>query len=209
MCPNKTLQKLIDGNNRFAQGQSIHPNLGVELRSTLINEQNPYAAILSCSDSRVPIEIIFDVGLGELFVVRSAGHVLSKETLGSLEYAVGELGVNLILILGHDNCGAVKAALNFYNTNKYKDLSPNLQAILNHIYPVFKDLEGMKEEDKLNAAIRANIKYQVDDLINTDSYLAQKVKDKELIVVGANYCLESGIIEIFEEDNITEVGQKP
>lgn len=208
MCPNQTLQRLVDGNKRFAQGESIHPNLGIELRNALIKEQKPYAAILSCSDSRVPIEIIFDVGLGELFVVRSAGHVLSKEALGSLEYAVGELGVKLIMILGHGNCGAVKSALNYYDTNQYENLSPNIQAILNHIYPVFENLEQPEEMDILTAAIRANIKYQVDDLINTDSYLAKKIKDKELIIVGAKYCLASGLIEVFEDENITEASEK-
>lgn len=202
MCPNATLEKLIDGNKRFAQGQLTHPNLGIELRNALVNKQKPYAAILACSDSRVPVEIIFDAGLGDLFVVRSAGHVLSKETIGSLEYAVGDLGVKLIVVMGHDNCGAVTSAMKAYKSKKYKLLSNNLQSIMNHIYPVFDNLnDNIDEKDLLMAAIRENIQYQVNDLINSDAYLARKIENKELIIIGAKYSLETGFVEFFEYDD--------
>lgn len=200
MCPNEALDKLIDGNNRFAQNKSIHPNLGDELRGVLVARQKPFAALLACSDSRVPVEIIFDAGLGDLFVVRSAGHVLSKETLGSLEYAVKTLGVKLIMILGHENCGAIDAALDIYNSGKIDEVSENMQALLSHIYPALKNVkhDNNKNESFLNSAVRSNIYYQLEDLINKTGYLAKKIKDKELILVGAKYSLTTGLVEILE-----------
>lgn len=201
MCPNETLDKLIDGNRRFAQNKSIHPNLGDELRGSLIKEQKPFAALLACSDSRVPVEIIFDAGLGDLFVVRSAGHVLSKEALGSLEYAVKTLGVNLIMILGHENCGAINAALEIYDSGKIDEVSENMQALLSHIYPAIKNVkrdDSNKNESFLNSAVRSNIYYQLEDLINKNGYLAKKIKDKELMLVGAKYSLTTGFVEILQ-----------
>lgn len=193
----KSLKKLIEGNKRFAQGKSIHPNRSMELRNSLLEEQKPFAAIIACSDSRVPIEIIFDVGLGDLFVIRTAGHVLSDETLGSLEYAVKELGVKFVMILGHDNCGAVKSALTAYKTKKYSKLSANLQALLNHIYPVFDNM-NTSSPNSLDIAIKLNIQYQVEDLLKKDSYLNKKVSTKKIMVVGAKYSLETGLVEILE-----------
>lgn len=195
MCPHIAQEQLVEGNKRFAQGKSIHPNLGEELRSSLVKAQKPFAAILSCSDSRVPIEIIFDVGLGDLFVVRTAGHVLSKEVVGSLEYAVRSLGVKFIMILGHDNCGAIQTALDIYKTGSYDKASKNIQSILDHIYPALKNLN---DENDLNLAIKLNIRHQLEDLLKKDPYLTKKIKSKELIVVGAKYCLETGLIEVFE-----------
>lgn len=195
MCPHIAQEKLVEGNKRFAQGKSIHPNLGDELRNSLVKAQKPFAAILSCSDSRVPIEIIFDVGLGDLFVVRTAGHVLSKEVVGSLEYAVRSLDVKFIMILGHDNCGAIQTALDIYKAGSYDEASKNIQSILDHIYPALKNLD---DENDINLAVKFNIKYQMEDLLRKDPYLTQKIQTGELIVVGAKYCLETGLIEVYE-----------
>lgn len=195
MCPHIAQEKLVEGNKRFATGKSIHPNLGDELRNSLVNAQKPFAAILSCSDSRVPIEIIFDVGLGDLFVVRTAGHVLSKEVVGSLEYAVRSLDVKFIMILGHDNCGAIGTALDIYRAGSYDEASKNIQSILDHIYPALKNLD---DENDINLAVKLNIKHQMEDLLRKDPYLTKKIKTGELIVVGAKYCLETGLIEVFE-----------
>lgn len=194
---NENLNKLIDGNKRFAQGKSIHPNLSNELRDSLLDKQEPFAVIIACSDSRVPVEIIFDAGLGDLFVIRTAGHVLSKETLGSLEYAVKNLNVKLVMILGHDNCGAVCSALEIYKTKEYRQLSSNLQALLNHIYPVFEKLD-ISSSNVLNEAIKGNIQYQIEDLLAKDEYLADKVKYGEIMLVGAKYSLETGLVDVFE-----------
>lgn len=196
--PEVALQRLIDGNERFYNGDSIHPNLGEELRNALVKKQTPYAAIIACSDSRVPVEIVFDAGIGDLFVIRTAGHVLSKETLGSLEYAVTKLKVKLVMILGHDNCGAVQTALAAYKTNKYEDLSENIQSLLEHINPFFDKLD-MHCPHLLDTAITSHIKYQVDDLVKKDKYLAHLADDKKILIVGAKYNLETGKVEILYE----------
>lgn len=197
ISPKEALQRLIDGNERFASEKSIHPNLGGELRSALVGEQKPYATILSCSDSRVPVEIIFDAGIGDLFVIRSAGHVLSKETLGSIEYSVKNLGVKLIVVMGHGNCGAIRSALDSYNAHE-NNLSENLQALLSHIYPAFENLDYSDEKTLLRKAIISNIKYQTEDLVKKDEYLAEKIASGEIMLVGAKYNLDSGKIEILK-----------
>ena len=193
----ESLTKLIEGNKRFAQGKSIHPNRSEELRSTLLDGQNPYAVVISCSDSRVPVEIIFDVGLGDIFVIRTAGHVLSNETMGSLEYAVKELGVKFVMIMGHDNCGAVKSAMTAYKAGEYDELSPNLKALLNHIYPVFEKMK-ISGKTSLDDAISLNIKYQVEDLLKKDAYLAKKAEENKIMIVGAKYSLDTGLVEMVE-----------
>lgn len=192
----ESLQILLDGNKRFAEHKSIHPNRCDETRATLLEQQNPFAVILSCSDSRVPIEIIFDVGLGDVFTIRTAGHVLSPEVMGSIEYAVKHLDCKLIMILGHDNCGAINSAIKAFNKPNHK-ASDNLQSILNHIYPVLEKIP-QNESDILNLAIKSNVKYQVADLLKKDEYIAQKVKNEEIIVVGANYELKTGLVKILD-----------
>lgn len=191
----ESLKKLVEGNQRFAQGKSLHPNRSEELRNALLDGQNPYAVVISCSDSRVPVEIIFDVGLGDIFVIRTAGHVLSNETMGSLEYAVKELGVKFIMIMGHDNCGAVNSAMKFFNGGEYEQITPNVHKLLSHIYPVFEQMKTTGKSS-LDDAINMNIKYQVQDLLNKDEYLAKKVEADEILIVGAKYSLDTGVVEI-------------
>lgn len=193
----ESLKKLVEGNRRFAQGKSLHPNRSEELRSALLDGQNPYAVVISCSDSRVPVEIIFDVGLGDIFVIRTAGHVLSNETMGSLEYAVRELGVKFIMIMGHDNCGAVNSAMKIFNEGEYENATQNFHKLLSHIYPVFEQMK-ITGKSSLDDAINMNIKYQVKDLLEKDDYLAQQVKDEKIMVVGAKYSLDTGIVEIIK-----------
>ena len=195
LSPNEALKKLLDGNERFAKDESIHPNRCHETKNALLRQQKPFAAVLSCSDSRVPIEIIFDAGLGDIFAVRTAGHVLSKEVMGSLEYAVKTLGVKLIMILGHENCGAIGAAISSYQTKNYDELSENLQSILNHIYPAIEKVE-CDCEDFLNEAVKSNINFQVQDLLNKDEYIAHKLKSGEIALVGAIYSLATGRVEV-------------
>ncbi|MEI8128110.1 MAG: carbonic anhydrase [bacterium] len=198
ISPKEALKKLIDGNKRFAQNKSLHPNLGNELRNALLNGQKPFAAVLSCSDSRVPVEIIFDVGVGDIFVIRTAGHVLSKEVLGSLEYATNSLGVKLIMIMGHDNCGAVKSALEIYSEDKYHEFSDNLQSLLGHIYPAFDDLDFKSNDNLLQDAVESNVNYQLSDLVKKDAYLAKKINEKKIKLIGAIYRMDSGLIELIE-----------
>lgn len=197
LAPKEALNKLIEGNKRFAEDKSIHPNRCDETKSALIKEQKPFAAVLSCSDSRVPIEIIFDAGLGDIFAVRTAGHVLSKEVMGSLEYAVRTIGVKLIMILGHANCGAIRAAIDTYENKSYDLLSENLQSILNHIYPAIdKVKDSCAKEDFLEEAINSNIQYQVEDLLKKDTYIKEKAQSGEIVIVGAKYSLATGRVEV-------------
>lgn len=199
ISPQEALNKLIDGNRRFFEGKSLHPNRCDETKNSLLTQQKPFVAVLSCSDSRVPVEIIFDAGLGDIFAVRTAGHVLSKEVLGSLEYAVKELNVKLILILGHENCGAIKNALSTYRNEGYDELSKNLQSIMNHIYPAFENLHFSQEDSALlHCAVHSNVNYQVEDLLKKDKYLAQKVQCGDIKLIGACYSLQTGKVEVYE-----------
>lgn len=198
ISPNEALKKLIEGNERFANNKSIHPNRYEETKDVLLKQQKPFVAVLSCSDSRVPIEIIFDAGLGDIFAVRTAGHVLSKEVIGSLEYAIKDLGVKLVMILGHENCGAISTAVQTYQNKNYDELSENLQSIMNHIYPAIENVHD-ENGDFLNCAVKSNIQYQLEDLINKDAYIAKKVQEGKIAVVGAMYSLAKGKVEILSE----------
>jgi len=193
--PQEAIQKLVDGNERFAQDKSVHPNRCAETKNALLKQQKPFVAVLSCSDSRVPVEIIFDAGLGDIFAVRTAGHVLSKEVMGSLEYAVKSIGVKLIMILGHENCGAIRTAIDSYQSKNGGEMSDNIQSIMNHIYPAIEKVDE-NTEDFINTAVRSNIQYQLDDLLNKDEYIAKKVQSGDIALVGAIYSLTSGKVEI-------------
>lgn len=192
----EALNKLIEGNNRFATDNSIHPNRCDETKSALLKQQKPFVAVLSCSDSRVPVEIIFDAGLGDIFAVRTAGHVLSKEVMGSLEYAVKSLGVKLIMILGHENCGAIRTAVETYQNKSYDELSENLQSIMGHIYPAIEKVD-CQNGDFINSAVKSNIQYQLEDLIKKDVYIADKIAAGEIGLVGAMYSLATAKVELF------------
>lgn len=198
LSPKEALNKLVEGNNRFASNNSIHPNRCDETKNALLKQQKPFVAVLSCSDSRVPIEIIFDAGLGDIFAVRTAGHVLSKEVIGSLEYAIKSLGVKLVMILGHENCGAVNTAIQTYKNDEYDVLSENLQSIMNHLYPAIEKVKD-KSEDFLNSAVKSNIYYQLEDLIKKDIYIAEKVQKGEIALIGAMYSLATGRVDILKE----------
>ncbi len=196
----EALKRLIEGNKRFVSGQSTHPNRCDETKNSLLSGQKPFAVILSCSDSRVPVEIVFDVGLGDVFVIRTAGHVLSDEVMGSIEYAVQHLGVNLVMILGHENCGAIKSAVKSYKEKSFEKLSPYMQSIMKHIYPAIDKIVCPCCETPLeDLSVKANILYQVDDLLKKDNFIAEKVKTGEITVVGAKYELKTGKIVIMSE----------
>jgi len=197
ISPQEALKKLVDGNERFATGNSTHPNRYDETKNALLKEQKPFVAVLACSDSRVPVEIIFDAGLGDIFAVRTAGHVLSKEVIGSLEYAVKSLGVKLIMILGHENCGAVDTAIQSYQNNLHNELSENLQSIMNHIYPAIETVD-CDNGDFLNSSVRSNIYYQLQDLIGKDAYIKTEIENGKIAIAGAMYSLATGKVEILK-----------
>lgn len=193
----EALIRLIEGNERFAKHESSHPNRCDETKELLLSGQKPYVAVLACSDSRVPVEIVFDAGLGDIFAVRTAGHVLSNEVMGSLEYAVKSLGVKLVVILGHENCGAIKKAIQTYEDKSYDELSENLQSIMNHLYPAIETVE-CDNPDFCNAAVEANIRYQMADLLNKDPYILEKVEEGKIAVIGAIYALATGKVKFLD-----------
>ena len=182
LSPELALQALQAGNRRFALGAGIHPNQTLNRRDEIVPAQQPFAVVIGCSDSRVPPEIIFDCGLGDLFVVRSAGHVLDDATVGSVQYAVEILGVKLILVLGHSDCGAVKAAVEGVKA------SGCLGALLEGLAPILAEA-GAGGGDLLGAGVIKNIQ-------RTVTGLRGETWTPNLTIVGALYNLKSGLITL-------------
>jgi carbonic anhydrase len=189
----QALQKLMEGNARFASGNITHPDQSADRRTELVLGQHPFAVVVGCSDSRVPPEVVFDQGLGDIFVVRTAGEVMDNVTLASIEYAVEHLNVPLVVVLGHDSCGAVIAVI------KGGEVPGHLGSLVNFIQPaVDKAKAAGNEKQLLNNSINNNIKNIVEELNTSQPILSEKVKEGKLKVVGARYHLDSGRVEILE-----------
>jgi len=184
----EALQRLLDGNQRYVAGRAVRPNQTTARRATVAGGQHPFAAILGCSDSRVPPEIVFDQGLGDLFVVRLAGNVADPVALDSLDYAVTHLGARLILVLGHERCGAVTAAVEGHE--EPGDVGPML-AELRAAVAASKALPG----NPVANAIRANVDLTVDNL-RTSKPLSAMVASGQLKIVGGTYHLATGKVEM-------------
>jgi carbonic anhydrase len=190
------LQELRDGNERFASGKLAHPGRTPADFAALAEGQNPRAVILGCADSRVPPEVLFDQGVGDLFVVRVAGNVVSGThavVKGSIEFAVAELNVPLVMVLGHSSCGAVKAAVK--HVEDKDDLPGAIKDLVALIKPAAEQVRG-RSGDKLDLAIRANVMIGVESLRTREPILAKFVKDGRVKVVGATYDLRSGRVEV-------------
>jgi len=185
-----TWNNLMAGNARYVAG---HPKARsiVSLRQSLAKSQNPKVSVLTCSDSRVPPELIFDQSLGDLFVVRSAGNIADAIGRGSLEYAAEHLGSTMIVVMGHTECGAVKAAC-----SGEKMPTPNLQAIVDQIEPAVKSAQGKAQGDAVvDAAIRDNVEQSTKDLLAHSDELRHMVDEGKVTVVKAIYHLDSGKVE--------------
>src|SRR6266516_5504009 len=193
VAPAEAIAKLKEGNGRYASGKLQHPGQTTERRAELTKDQHPFAVIVSCSDSRVPPEIVFDQGLGDLFVVRVAGNVIDDHSLGSAEYAVDHLAVRLIVVLGHQRCGAVKAAK---DTIAAKGEAPgHIQSLVTAIKPA---VEATVKGD-LEATVRENVKNVVQALRSSTPVLKAKVDASELRVIGAYYSLDTGMVAFMDE----------
>jgi carbonic anhydrase len=184
----QALRVLLEGNARFAAGKPQHPNQDTARRAALKSGQHPLAAILSCSDSRVPPTVVFDQGLGDLFVVRVAGNTADDLGLASIDYAVKQLGTRLIVVLGHDNCGAVMAAVKEY---KKGDHGPMLRPIRPAVAKTMRH-----GGDVISDAIDENVRLTVDRLRQSAEF-APMVKKGDLKIVGARYDFESGRVQVF------------
>lgn len=187
------LERLTQGNLRYVANQSQYPDQSAERRAQVAESQSPFAAILCCADSRVPPEIIFDQGVSDLFVVRVAGNVLDDPIIGSLEYAVEHLGLSLIVVLGHTECDAVRAALEaFYLGGTTPE---HMDSLVTAMEPAVKTAQTQPGDPWFNA-VTANIQEAVSQLQASQPILAPLVKKKELQIVGARYDLETGWVEI-------------
>jgi carbonic anhydrase len=190
----QALQRLLDGNKRYVSTNFAHPDQTKERRIALANAQYPFACILGCSDSRVPAEIVFDQGLGDLFMVRIAGNVASAaEVIGSIEFAVAELQVPLVLVLGHERCGAVKAALDAVVSG----VAPagHIDSLVQAIRPAVTRVTGGLG-DMLDNAVRANVELVVAQLVRSEPILAPAVREGRVRIIGARYDLDTGQVDI-------------
>jgi len=193
VAPAEAISKLKEGNGRYTSGNVQHPGQTAERRTELANTQHPFAAIVSCSDSRVPPEIIFDQGLGDLFIVRVAGNVINDEGLGSIEYTVDHLGTRLILVLGHQRCGAVDAAR---ETIAAKGKAPgHIESLVQAIKPA---VDATAKGD-LDATIKANVKNVVQALRSSTPILKAEVDSGKIQVIGGYYSLDTGAVTFLDE----------
>jgi carbonic anhydrase len=196
--PDHVLNLLIEGNKRFASGAVTHPRRSPADFKPLAAGQNPIACVIACSDSRVTPEILFDLGIGDLFIIRVAGNYITGAGVsvkGSVEYAVAELGVNLLMVLGHSQCGAVKAAIKHLHD---KDALPGaINDLVASIKPAVLESEHLPG-DPLENAIRANVRRGAERLSHLDPIIAPRVKTGKLKVVGATYSLASGQVELLK-----------
>jgi carbonic anhydrase len=199
--PTKALARLVEGNLRFRTHGHVHSaRTDGGRRGELLDGQAPYAVVLGCSDSRVPPELIFDEGLGDLFVIRVAGNVAAPSQVESVEYAVEHLGAQLVVVLGHSACGAVQATIE-HLVRPGEAVSPVLSSVVELIEPA---IEGMTAGDEVantpREAVRANVRTQLAALTRNSTGLARRVEAGELLMVGADYDLETGVVEFLNED---------
>jgi carbonic anhydrase len=195
MTPDAALRRLAAGNKRFVDGKLRHPRRDGKRRAAVAEGQDPYAVVLGCADSRVPPEVVYDEGLGNLFTVRIAGNTGADPlVVGSIEYSVSVLGSAVVVVLGHEECGAVKAAIDVAKNGT--QLPGDLPAVVAPIVPVVQSLSGTPDDELLDATIKANVTAAVAELSAND-LLAQAISEGTLKVVGREYLLKSGrVVEV-------------
>jgi carbonic anhydrase len=213
VSPDEALTKLKDGNARYVTGAPQHPNQDQQRRAgTASAGQHPFATVLGCSDSRVPVEVLFDSGIGDVFVIRVAGNVAAVDETGSIEYAVEHLGTPVVVVLGHTQCGAVTAAV------QNAQLHGNVGLLVNTIKPAVAKAHKLHPELKgdalLDEAIRANVWQSIADLFKSSPVIAEKIKAGQLKVVGAMYTIDTGVIDWMgphpmQDQLLAKYGSKP
>ena len=186
--------RLVEGNQRYVNSSTVCHKDWSAKRLAQADSQSPFAVIVTCSDSRIPPEIVFDQALGDLFVIRVAGNVVDEFAIGSIEYGVSVLGANLIVVLGHSNCGAVEGAL------KGLKFENHIQEVLNAIEPAIESVQKQNGNGNLlEKAIKANVKYVEKKLKSSKPVLAQLLNQEKLSIVGAYYDLASGKVEFLNK----------
>ena len=200
----EVLEQLKAGNERYRQNLASTKPLSIP-PPELVKEQKPSAIILGCSDARVPVELIFDQALGELFVIRVAGNIVAPSQIGSIEFAAEKFGTRLVVVLGHSNCGAVSACVEtLLNPDQY--YSPNLRSIVDRIRPSVYNLHEivsasdseMDMSEFVNRAVRANVRMSVSQLKHGSRILEDLVSNQELLIVGAEYDVATGRVNFFD-----------
>ena len=194
VSPDQALQMLKDGNAAYVAGRARHLNADSKRRElTTVNGQHPFVSILSCSDSRAPVSVIFGAGIGDIFTVRVAGNVAATDEIGSLEYAVEHLGTRLVVVLGHTHCGAVSAVV------KGARYDGNIDPLVAHIAPAVARVKaqhpGLTGDALLEGAIKANVWNSIEDALKKSAILREKVKSGSVKIVGAVYHIDSGKVE--------------
>jgi carbonic anhydrase len=196
----QALDRLRDGNRRFVENARAQDEFIQMRRAELAAGQEPFAIILGCSDSRVPAEIIFDQGLGDLFVIRVAGNIVAPSQIGSVEFGVAAFDTRLVVVLGHSQCGAITTTLK--ELRQPANQSRNLQSIVDRVRPAIAGLLATdlrdKPEELVREAVRANIRASVSQLRHGSQILEHAERDNGLLIVGAEYSLETGVVEFFE-----------
>lgn len=208
----EALQRLREGNHRFASGvRSLETLMSPARRTELVEDQKPFAIILGCSDSRVPAEMVFDQGLGDLFVIRVAGNVVAPSQIGSVEFAAEWFGTQLVVVLGHSWCGAVSATLESL-TQQTTHRSENLRSIVDRVRPSVAPLletELRQDPDALmHQAVRANIRASANHLRHGSEVLESLIQQGKLLIVGAEYSLETGVVDFFDGVPETNMAEK-
>ena len=198
----EALDRLREGNARFVSSERNSDALTSERRRRKVAmAQEPFAIILGCSDSRVPAEIVFDQGLGDLFVIRVAGNIVAPSQIGSVEFSAARHGARLVVVLGHSNCGAIIATIEELG-RRTEEQSRNLRSIVDRVRPsVATCMSGnpnLSPDELVHQAVRANIRMSVNQLRHGSEILEQLIQNEGLLVVGAEYSLDTGIVEFFE-----------
>ena len=199
------LERLREGNRRFASDEVSKDTLASrEHHVGAARPQHPFAIILACSDSRVPTELIFDCGIGDLFVIRVAGNIVAPSQIGSIEFAAKQFGTRLVVVLGHSNCGAIIATLQELAL-KESHRSPNLRAIVDRVRPAVEPVlaknNDVNDESVINDCVRANVRASVEHLQNGSVILEQLIEAGDLQIVGAEYSIETGKIDFFDDQH--------
>lgn len=192
ITPDEALQRLIEGNERFVEQKRTNPRQNMSRLLEVAKGQNPFAAVLSCADSRVPVEIIFDQGLGDIFVVRNAGNIATSEEIGSLEFGTLVLGCKVLLVIGHESCGAIKA------TMKGGELPGEIGSIVEHIQPAIEQYSGLQDSELMvKKATIANVNHQVTKL-KESPVITDLINQNKLKIIGSYYDLDTGKIALVD-----------
>jgi carbonic anhydrase len=202
----EALTRLREGNRRFVTNRTATAALSNAERMALVSGQEPFAIILGCSDSRVPAELVFDQGFGDLFVIRVAGNIVAPSQIGSVEFAASRFQTRLVVVMGHTQCGAITATLEDLQ-GRATTQSKNLRSIVDRVRPaVASVLSRMGDADPealVHDAVRANVRAAVDHLRHGSELLERLVAETGLLVVGAEYSLETGVVDFFENVPVT------